>query len=101
MPPREPVLPPDEASSDALAAEGARLAASGEAIAAEMTTLLADAFAAVLADEAELTALHPASARDAADFLVRCGRMTRQEADAIVRRAGAGPATEEHRRSTG
>ena len=88
MPPRDPPSPPDDASADALAAEGARLADRGRTIAEEMTSLLADAFAAVLADAAELAALDPASARDAVDYLVRCGRLGREEGDAIVRRAG-------------
>lgn len=84
MPPREPPSPA------AFAAEGARLAAAGRAISEEATTLLADAFAAVLADEDELAVLHPASARDAVEFLVRLGRMTREEGEAVVRRAGRG-----------
>ncbi len=74
--------------AEAFAAEGARLAARGRAIEDEVTTVLADALAAVLADPGELAALHPASARDAVDYLVRVGRMTREEGDAVVRRAG-------------
>ena len=84
--------PPDEPGDDrlarALAAEGERLAAEGRAIADEATAVLADALAAVLADPAELAALHPASARDAVDFLVRLGRLGREEGEALVRRAG-------------
>ncbi len=85
MPTREPSFDP---TSDAHAAEGARLAAEGRAIADEARALLADALAAVLADEAEVAALHPASARDAVEFLVRVGRMARAEGEAVVRRAG-------------
>ncbi|HEY0778194.1 MAG TPA: hypothetical protein VGD56_09535 [Gemmatirosa sp.] len=80
-----------EPSPESFAAEGERLAARGRAIEEEMTAVLADAFAAVLADPAELAALHPASARDAVDFLVRVGRMTRDEGEAVVRRAGVAP----------
>ncbi len=74
MPPHDAPAP----SHDALAAEGARLAARGKAISDEMTALLADAFVALLADEAELARLHPASVRDVVDYLVRCGRLTRE-----------------------
>ncbi len=84
MPPREPPSPA------AFAAEGAELAGRGRAITDEATALLADALAAVLADEDELAALHPASARDAVEFLVRLGRMTRAQGEAVVRRAGGG-----------
>ena len=84
MPPREGPEPPD---LDALAAEGARLAAEGAAIEAEVREVLADALLAVLGDGAELARLHPASARDAVDYLVRLGRMPADEAQAIVRQA--------------
>ncbi len=87
MPPREPS---DPLAAEEARAEGARLAAEGRAIADEATTVLADALAAVLADEAEVAALHPASARDAVEYLVRLGRMTREEGEAVRRRAGGG-----------
>lgn len=76
--------------SDERAAEGEALAAQGLAIAAEARELLADALAAVLADEAELAALAPESAQDAVEFLVRVGRLGREEGEALVRRAGGG-----------
>ena len=80
---------PRESSPESFAEAGARLAARGRVIEDEARSVLADAFAAVLADAGELAALHPASARDAVDFLVRVGRMTREEGDAIVHRAGS------------
>ncbi|GJG87836.1 hypothetical protein tb265_30170 [Gemmatimonadetes bacterium T265] len=82
-------MPPAEPSH--LEDAGDRLADEGRVIADEATTVLADALAAVLADPAELGALHPASARDAVEFLVRLGRLTRDEGEAIARRAGGGP----------
>ena len=71
----------------------------GGASAAVATAALADALTAVLADDAALAALHPASARDAVAFLVRQGRMTAEEGEAVVRRAGSG--TAEQNRRTG
>lgn len=79
MPPRDEPEP--------YVVEGARLAAEGAAIEAEVREALADALLAVLTDAAELARLHPASARDAVDYLVRLGRMTAEEGDAVVRRA--------------
>ncbi len=77
-------------SPDELAAEGEALAAQGLAIEAEARSLLADALTAVLADADTLVTLPPESARDAVDFLVRLGRLTRADGDAIVQRARGG-----------
>jgi plasmid stability protein len=78
--PEVPEVPP-------YVAEGARLAAEGRAVEAEVRETLADALLAVLRDEAELARLHPASARDAVDYLVRLGLMTADEGDVILMRA--------------
>ena len=80
---------PEPRELEALAAEGARLAAEGAAIEAEVREVLADALLAVVGNEAELARLHPASARDAVNYLVRLGRMTAAEGEAVVRRAGS------------
>ena len=83
-------MPPEPSEPSRYVAEGARLAAEGAAIEAEVREVLADALLAVLGDPAELARLHPASARDAVDYLVRRGRMTAEEGEAVVRRAQGG-----------
>lgn len=88
MPTGEPRPPLSPEGAAAFAAEGERLAAEGRAIADEATAVLADALAVVLADETELAALPPASAREAIEFLVRLGRMGHEEGEALLTRAG-------------